>query len=72
MRDSRNQYVPSYYLALLYEALGDRDKAFTSLNKSFDEHSSAMVLLRSEPALDSLRSDGRFKNLLRRVADSPR
>jgi TolB-like protein/Tfp pilus assembly protein PilF len=72
LHDSKRRYLPPYYIAILHAALGDRDGAFTYLDKSFDEHSSAMMLLHIEPTLDSIRSDPRFQGLLRRVAQTAR
>jgi len=54
-------------VALIYARLGDRNKAFEWLEKSYRERTRAMVYLRVEPQFDSLRSDPRFQNLLRRM-----
>jgi Flp pilus assembly protein TadD len=52
-------------IALIYVGLGDRDEAMIRLNKAFDARFKASILLR--PAFDSLRSDARFQDLLRRI-----
>ncbi|PYQ58282.1 MAG: hypothetical protein DMF58_15865 [Acidobacteria bacterium] len=72
IRASRERYVPSYFIALIYVALGEQNEAFAYLEKSFDERSSAMTLLPIEPALDPIRSDSRFADLLRRVQNAAR
>ena len=72
IRASRERYVPAYYIALTYTALGEQNEAFAYLEKSFDERSSAMTLLPIEPALDPIRSDSRFADLLRRVQNAAR
>ncbi|MFN2455819.1 MAG: tetratricopeptide repeat protein [Pyrinomonadaceae bacterium] len=61
------KYVSAYFRALIYEGLGNRDEAFRWLNHAYDERSGWMVWLKVEPKLDSLRSDPRFEELLRRV-----
>ncbi len=44
-----------------------RDQAFAWLEKAYQERSRPMAYLRAEPALDPLRSDPRFQDLLRRM-----
>jgi TolB-like protein/DNA-binding winged helix-turn-helix (wHTH) protein/Tfp pilus assembly protein PilF len=52
-------------VALIYVGLGDPDQAMSWLNKAYEARFKASILLR--PAFDSLRSDARFQDLLRRV-----
>ena len=47
--------------------LGDKEKAFAWLEKAFQERTLTMVSLKSDQYWDSLRSDPRFAELLRRV-----
>ena len=63
---------PAGMLALAYIGIGDKDKALAWLEKAVDEHSSAVLGLKVDPTYDTLRSDPRFQDLLRRVglADS--
>jgi tetratricopeptide (TPR) repeat protein len=64
-------YSTSYGIAVLYARLGNSDKSIESLEHAYDERQFAMTEIGIEPALDSLRADGRFKSLLRRVGLSP-
>jgi predicted Zn-dependent protease len=64
---SKERYVPSYPIAAIYAALGQKDEAFASLQKAYDEHDSWMDYLGLDPRLDGLRSDPRFAALLRRM-----
>lgn len=64
---SKQTYVDRYFVAQIYTALGDRDKAFQELDKAYEEHSSWLVWLKVEPKFDSLRSDPRFTNLVQRI-----
>ena len=66
-KQALSDYVPSYALAVAYEALGQKDDAFTWLNKEIDEHGTAAVTIGVDPLLDDLRSDPRFKEALKRV-----
>jgi len=64
-RRSRTGFSSAPEIAVVYAALGDHERAMTWLEKGFAERFNPGVLLR--PGLDSLRSDGRFRDLERRV-----
>ncbi|MGH9631177.1 MAG: TPR end-of-group domain-containing protein, partial [Bryobacteraceae bacterium] len=53
-------------IALIHAALGDKDRAFLWLERSYEERSRSLLFLQVAPALDSLRGDPRFTDLLRR------
>lgn len=61
------EYVSPFELAILYDALGERDQAFKSLEKAYKAHDLQFQFLGVSPEWDSLRSDPRFQDLLRRV-----
>ena len=50
-----------------YIGLGNREKALDSLEQALSRHSNIITSLKVEPAFDSLRSDPRFQELLRRA-----
>lgn len=54
-------------VALVYVALGDHDKAFEWLDKSFAEGEEAISNLKVDPKLDPIRNDPRFETLVKRV-----
>jgi tetratricopeptide (TPR) repeat protein len=64
---SKHRYVPSFLLAFIYSNLGDKDKAFTWLERAHNEHHWCMSNLRDDPIWDPIRSDQRFIDLERRV-----
>jgi tetratricopeptide (TPR) repeat protein len=65
---SRREYVPPYTIALGYAGLGDVDRALDWLERSAEVRDSNIALyLLTDPLLDRLRPDPRFKRLLRRV-----
>jgi tetratricopeptide (TPR) repeat protein len=53
-------YVDAYYMALLLDALGNRDAAFQELERAAEENSTMLYILDVDPKLDSLREDSRF------------
>jgi TolB-like protein len=61
------QYVVSYYIASIYAALGDRDSAFTEMENAFKAHDWRLLWLKSDPFMDPLRDDHRFKSLVKRM-----
>jgi eukaryotic-like serine/threonine-protein kinase len=65
------EYVSPFELAILYAALGERDQAFASLEKAYEAHDVQFQFLRVSPEWDPLRSDPRFRNLMRRVGLTP-
>jgi TolB-like protein/Flp pilus assembly protein TadD len=66
-----NEYVSPGQLATLYVAQGEREQAFASLEKAYQERDLQLQYLGVDPALDPLRSDPRFQDLLRRVGLTP-
>jgi DNA-binding winged helix-turn-helix (wHTH) protein len=65
------QYVDAYYLSLLDDALGMRDKAFAELDRAVADNSITLCLLDVDPKMDGLRSDPRFAELRGRVFAAP-
>ncbi len=61
------RYLCPYEVATGFTALGMKDDAFKSLQKSYEAHSICMIWLNSEPRFDPLRSDPRFVALVRQV-----
>ncbi|HYL10034.1 MAG TPA: protein kinase [Candidatus Acidoferrales bacterium] len=64
---SRKRYVSPAFIAIVYVGLGEKDKAFTWLEKAYADRSDWMTLLNTDPLFDPLRSDPRFQDLLRRA-----
>jgi DNA-binding winged helix-turn-helix (wHTH) protein/TolB-like protein/Flp pilus assembly protein TadD len=60
-------YASALDLAALHAALGDRERAFQSLEDAAAERSFHLVYLKLWPELDSLRPDPRFAAMVRRV-----
>jgi TolB-like protein/Tfp pilus assembly protein PilF len=60
-------YVSPEELAGLYAGLGDKEGALAMLEKAYQEHDLQLQVLKIDRRLDSLRTDVRFQDLLRRV-----
>ena len=63
---AQRRFVQPYAFALVYVGLGERDTAFRWLEKAYEVRDMSLVLLPASPQWDSLRSDKRFQDLLRR------
>lgn len=59
--------VKSAAVARLSAQLGDTEQAFVYLEKSYQKRELLMIMLLIDPQLDSLRSDPRFDELVKRV-----
>jgi tetratricopeptide (TPR) repeat protein len=65
--NSKNRYYAPAQIAMVYATLGDKDKAFQWLNKAYQGKDWALVQINVHPLFDSLRSDSRFSDLLKRM-----
>jgi len=61
------EYVPSYWVGLVYVGLGDADAAFRWFDRAYAERSSWLTWMMVEPRFDRLRADPRFDDLLGRM-----
>ena len=56
------------YVAAVHAGLGDKDQAFAWLDRAYNERSSMLALyLTNDPRMDTLRSDPRFAEFVRRI-----
>ena len=65
--DVESDGIGRYEIALVYAGLGNKQEAFKWLEDAYRVHDVGLVYLKVDPCLDSLRSDPRFADLLRRV-----
>ena len=52
---------------MIYVGLDEKDEAFAWLEKAYQERSWWLVWIKMDPKVDSLRSDARFTDLMRRI-----
>ena len=68
---SNRRYVSPLYFAIVYAGLKENDRAIEYLNKAYEARHPGLVLIRIEPMFDGLRSDERFKQLIKRFEPIP-
>jgi tetratricopeptide (TPR) repeat protein len=62
---AKSQYVPSYWIAVIYNGFKDRDQVLAWMRKAFEERSSWLVWSNVEPRFAWLRADPEFAALLK-------
>jgi eukaryotic-like serine/threonine-protein kinase len=65
--ESKKRFVPSSFFAFVYIGLGEINRAFELLEKSYQEHDGRLTGILIDPTLGPIRSDPRFRDLLRRM-----
>lgn len=67
IEESKQHFVAPTLIAFIYAALGDKDQAFTWLDKALDEHDLMTARVNVDYQFDPLRNDSRFATLVKRV-----
>ena len=57
----------SYFIACIYFALGEDDQGFKWFERAYEKRERGMVFIKTSPFIDSVRSDSRFKAMLRKM-----
>jgi tetratricopeptide (TPR) repeat protein len=69
---ARRDFFDPYFIAVIYISLGEKDKAFEWMERSYEVRSNWMLWINSEPKLNPIRNDPRFHELASRIiARSP-
>jgi len=66
-KQAKRIYIDPAWIAGNYALLGEKDRAFSWLEKAFREKSGGLLNIKSAPVFDSLRSDPRYADLLKRM-----
>ena len=64
---AKTQYVIRGFIASIYGALGEKDQAFSELDKALEEREPYLKWINAEPMMSSLQDDPRFKAVLKRL-----
>jgi eukaryotic-like serine/threonine-protein kinase len=70
-RKANTEYVSPYGIAQFYADLGDKDHAFEWLNTAYQEHDVFLFSLRTDFTMDSLRSDPRYAEMVKKIGLGP-
>jgi TolB-like protein/Tfp pilus assembly protein PilF len=66
--EAQSRYVHAYSFALMYLALGDKERAIDEIERAYRERAGSDVfLIKVDPMLDDLRGDPRFEALVQKV-----
>ena len=63
----RTEFIPEYEVALVHIALGDNERAFMAFERAFQQKGESLILLKVDPRLEPIRSDPRYRAMLRRI-----
>jgi eukaryotic-like serine/threonine-protein kinase len=66
-RRAGTSFTSPYWIAANYADLGDKDRAFEWLEIAYKEHDSAIISIPTDFMLDSIRSDPRYTQLVRKI-----
>ena len=66
-KGANQDYVPSYYKALLFLGLGEKSVSLKYLEKAYRERDPSLIYLAVSPDWDGVRSDPRFRTLLDQI-----
>lgn len=64
-------YVSAYNVALIYAGLGDTENALSWLARAVEQHDLFLAWMNVEPMFDSIRSEPRFAELVKRIGLKP-
>jgi serine/threonine-protein kinase len=64
-KQAAERYVPAYTLAQVPAALGEKERAISLLERSYENRDALMVFLKVEPKWETLRNEERFQRLIR-------
>jgi len=71
IKQSKREYVPPYWIAVLYAGLAEPDKAFEWLEKAYRQNDPSLTRIKVDPKLDPIRSDPRFASLVKSMGLAP-
>ncbi|SPF56639.1 Serine/threonine protein kinase with TPR repeats [Candidatus Sulfopaludibacter sp. SbA4] len=64
---AKREYLSKYFIAKAYAGIGGKEQALAQLEQAYQARSCWVTYLKVDPEMDSLRSDPRFQDLMRRI-----
>ena len=65
--EARSRYVQAYSFALMYLALGDKERAIDEMERAYRERDANVAQIKVDPMLDELRGNQRFEALVNQI-----
>jgi serine/threonine-protein kinase len=65
--EAKSRYVQAYSFALMYLALGDKERAIDEMERAYRERDANVAQIRTDPMLDDLRGNPRFEKLVSQI-----
>jgi serine/threonine protein kinase/tetratricopeptide (TPR) repeat protein len=65
--EAKSRYVHGYSFALMYLALGDKERAIDEMERAYRERDANVVEIKVDPMLDDLRGNPRFEVLVNQI-----
>jgi TolB-like protein/Tfp pilus assembly protein PilF len=65
--EAKSRYVQPYSFALMYLALGDKERAIDEMERAYRERDANVAQIKVDPMLDDLRGNQRFEALVNRI-----
>jgi TolB-like protein/Tfp pilus assembly protein PilF len=66
--EAKSRYVQAYSFALMYLALGDKERAIDEIERGYRERGVGVFWVKVNPLLDDLRGNPRFEALVQKVS----
>jgi TolB-like protein/Tfp pilus assembly protein PilF len=64
---ARQQYVSSFGIALIHDALGQKEPALTALERAYEDHAVEFAQMTQYPPFKTIASEPRYKALMQRI-----
>jgi len=68
---SQKHYVSAFGVALIHDALGEREAARAALARAYDDHALEFSQWRQYPGFETIHAEPRYQEILRRTAGLP-
>lgn len=65
--EKKDQYMCPYETSIIYALMKQKDKAFDLLNEAVSYRSNCLLFARNDPRINTLKSDPRYKKLLKTI-----
>jgi TolB-like protein/Flp pilus assembly protein TadD len=65
---AHTQYVSSFGLAMIHDALGEKQAALTAIERAYEDHAVELAALGAYPPFETLKGDPRFDAIVRAVS----